>query len=438
MRKLTLPVIALLLAVALALPAAAGVGTLWYREVVHEGRIYVFNDPSTFKVFPASKEMGTSITKPGYGPNGETVVFENETALDLYDLRHGRDSEPRANEAPEPPRPLFPTALKIGDGELRISMLLQAWYVMDDSEASTGTSQLGNTTGVNTFRARRAEVKLSGTVVKGWGFEVVIDPAKTQNLTPGSDGKVLQDFAISFRGLAGHEVALGQKKIYLTEEGVRSSSALDFVERSVVTRAFSDRRELGLFWKADWSPRVTTWLSATQGTAQNNLDDNDALSFNARVDFRPGKGFLAGVSAGTSAGEGRDHLGRDRWGAHVRWDGGETLPLGLRAEYYGGRDEQRAGGMTSVLNRRGWYLSALYGVTRTLQLGLRYEAFDRNEDSATSDEIRILTGGVHYFVKGNNMNLKLNAESIADDGRRVNGVLDESYLQGVFAAQVSF
>jgi len=56
-----------------------------------------------------------------------------------------------------------------------------------------------------------------------WAFEVMFDPAKaivssgavTNNNT--TDAKILQDLAVTFTGLKGWELSLGQKKITLTE-----------------------------------------------------------------------------------------------------------------------------------------------------------------------------------------------------------------------------
>ena len=196
----------------LAGAAQAQVNLLWYKEVVKDGRIYVFNDPNEFAAWQSSGELGKSISKIGFGPNGETVVFDNEAALDLYVFKHGKEPEIRPHSAPKPPKPVPPTTLKIGDGELKFGGLLQGWYVMDDSATGSGSSQLGNSTGVNTFRLRRAEIKLSGKVTKDWGFEVMIDPTKSPSVTSGADGKILQDFAITFAGLEGHDFQLGRRR----------------------------------------------------------------------------------------------------------------------------------------------------------------------------------------------------------------------------------
>src|SRR5512141_487609 len=274
-----------LVGVALLVAAAPAVAQgLWYKEVEKDGRIYVFNTDKKYGEWLVSNDMGVAITMIGNGPNGETVVAENETAIDLYNLKHDRPGYVRP--APKPAAaPAPPTLLRWGtEGELKFGLLLQAWYVTDDSPLAipTGTSTsstLGNYIGANTFRLRRAEMKLNGKVNKDWAFEVMIDPSKA--ITPqtaNTDAKILQDLAVTFTGLRGWELSLGQKKITLTEEGVRSSSELDFPERSQIVRAVSDRRETGFFFKGDVAEPVTLYGSVTNGPASNTLDDsNDTI-----------------------------------------------------------------------------------------------------------------------------------------------------------------
>ena len=427
---------------AVALPGAAQVNTLWIKEVTQDGRIYVFNNPNTFKSFQTSKEMGVSITKVAYGPNGETVVFENESAIDLYNLKHGKDSEVRPYTAPKPSAATPPTTLKIGDGELKFGLLLQGWYVTDDSPATPGvTDWLGNTAGYNTFRLRRAEIKLNGKITPDWGFEVMLDPSKSQNFTgtAGTDGKILQDLAVTYLGVAGQEFSLGQKKIVITEEGVRSSSELDFAERAQVTRAFSDVRQTGFFYKGEYGENFGGWASITNGTVANsNSDTNDTVFFAGRFDYKPIKGMLLGASGGTGATSGgQAHREVTRYGAHFRWDGTADLPLWIRAEYLVAKDEQ-AGGV--YLNRDGFYVSALYTFLGQLQVGARYDTLNNNKDCTAAAGCRttMITGGLHYLVKGKNLNLKLDYFNIKQEGRVLSGVPEEKYSQLVLAAQAAF
>jgi len=346
------------------------------------------------------------------------------------------------------------------EGELKFGLLLQAWYITDDSPLAipTGTttsSTLGNFVGANTFRLRRAEIKLNGKVNSDWAFEVMFDPAKaivssgavTNNNT--TDAKILQDLAVTFTGLKGWELSLGQKKITLTEEGVRSSSELDFPERTQIVRAISDRRETGLFVKGDVAEPVTIWGSITSGTASNTLDDsNDTIYACGRVDLKFVKGLNFGGSGCTSGGETAAHLTRTRVGGHARFNGGGGFPLIAEAEYTYAQDGQT--GPSTVLRRSGWYAQALYTLLDRVQVAGRYDIITTNLDAQDGtngvtqkdSQIKTWTFGLHWLPLGHdrykNVSLKLDYFNVQQDNRVVNGALSDSYNQFVVAAQVAF
>lgn len=93
-------------ALILAGAASAQVAGLYYQEVPKDGRLYVFNTYERYQAFQKSGEMGTSITLIGRGPNGETVVAENETAMDLFLFKHNlpRTTGPPRSRRPRRPR----------------------------------------------------------------------------------------------------------------------------------------------------------------------------------------------------------------------------------------------------------------------------------------------------------------------------------------------
>ena len=85
--------IAVLTAVVLVIDAAAQ--TFFYNEVAKDGRIYVFADAARHSAFVESDgtQTGPVIERPGYGPNGETVVFDSQDAVNLYNFKHGLPGE---------------------------------------------------------------------------------------------------------------------------------------------------------------------------------------------------------------------------------------------------------------------------------------------------------------------------------------------------------
>jgi hypothetical protein len=82
----------------------------FYNEVAKDGRIYVFAVASRYDAFVKSngQDLGSVITRPGYGPSGETVVFDSPDAINLYNFKHGLPGEPPP-QAQEKPESKFPS-----------------------------------------------------------------------------------------------------------------------------------------------------------------------------------------------------------------------------------------------------------------------------------------------------------------------------------------
>jgi hypothetical protein len=96
---------AVALLVGLGLAASASAQGMFYREVAKSDRIYVFALGNRYDAFEKSggAEIGVAITRPGSGPNGETLVFDSEDAINLYNYKHGLPGEyfPKPKEAPK-------------------------------------------------------------------------------------------------------------------------------------------------------------------------------------------------------------------------------------------------------------------------------------------------------------------------------------------------
>jgi hypothetical protein len=86
---------------------------MFYREVEKNDRIYVFAQSAALEDWAVSGEVGRGLTRLAYGPKGETVVFDSDDALVLFNMRHGRPYE-----APPPTTRMVP-----GPGALRVPTL---------------------------------------------------------------------------------------------------------------------------------------------------------------------------------------------------------------------------------------------------------------------------------------------------------------------------
>lgn len=93
-----------------AAPPSPGSPPLFYREVPREGRIYVFALSSRLLAFESGGAFTPVITKPGYGPGGETILFDSDDALFLYNFRHDLPGQPlRTGLMPGPVNLRVPT-----------------------------------------------------------------------------------------------------------------------------------------------------------------------------------------------------------------------------------------------------------------------------------------------------------------------------------------
>ena len=160
--------------------------------------------------------MGVGITKPGVGPKGETVVGDNERALQLYFFKHG------INEAiPDPVQPVQTivwrdgkTRITTDNAHLEMSSRVQVRFtqeIPDDNTQLAGTAAKGDMK--PSFRIRRAKFKLEGWMIKPWlTFETQLNfPA----LNGSNLGALLEDAAFDIdlsKGKGTFRVHVGQFK----------------------------------------------------------------------------------------------------------------------------------------------------------------------------------------------------------------------------------
>ena len=93
--------------------------TFFYNEVAKDGRIYVFAMAARYEEFTKTgTQTGAVIERQRYGPGGETVVFDSQAAVNLYNFKHGLPGEnfpnPQENDDSEFPSHTF-SGLMFGD-----------------------------------------------------------------------------------------------------------------------------------------------------------------------------------------------------------------------------------------------------------------------------------------------------------------------------------
>jgi len=281
-----------------ALTAASAVASygqgFYYKEIRKDDRIYVFNIPANAERFEKTGEMGIGITKPGTGPNGETVVGDNERALQLFYFKHGI-SEP----VPDPVQPVQTVVWRDGktrittdNAYLELSNRVQVRYSYEDPDNITaiipGTAEAGDPRG--SFRIRRAKFKAEGWILKSWlTYETQVNyPA----ITGSNAGALLEDaaFDVDFtKGKGLLRAHIGQFKPPYGAQEMTSSGNQQFVDRALASNFYFRGRETGLaLWGATSNNKIEWRFGIFNGNSLTRAaNDNNKYQYNFRIMWQP-------------------------------------------------------------------------------------------------------------------------------------------------------
>jgi phosphate-selective porin OprO/OprP len=274
---------------ALGLATSSWAQGMYYKEITKDGRIYVFNDAKKAAAFEQSGEVGTGLTRPGAGPNGETVVADSETALELFFFKHG------ISQTVERPKTATQkvewrdgkTRFTLGDNfYLELSNRIQPRFthqIPDDSVQLPGTEARGDSKG--SFRIRRAKMKLEGWFYKPeLEYEVQLNWPDVTG-TPAS--RFLEDANIDWdiSRKKAFRVRFGQFKAPYGRQQLTSSGAQQFVDRADTDGRYNPGRETGIgLWGTLGGNKVDWRVMASNGNGRSQeLNDNDQFLYTARV-----------------------------------------------------------------------------------------------------------------------------------------------------------
>jgi len=338
--------------------------------------------------------------------------------------------------APADAPPSTAERIEVGknEGFLQPSALLQFWgWYQNDGEDTT-----------TTFRLRRAELRVKGEIVpKVVGYNLMIDPAKllfretevdvvpadptdpapgsVTVLQPGSDQSILQDFFITFPSEYA-DVSVGQFKNPVSLEGYASSSKVIFPERSLVSRAYGDRRDIGLRVEKKIGDHFYYYAGLFNGSGQNRLDEDNEKDGALRLEVYPIEGVTVGAVGYATIGE-RDELHRDRLELDARYDANDIL---VQAEYIHGWDGLAAGDIEG----HGAYGVLGYTFIERIQPVVRVGFLNTNID-ADDDAVTHYEACFNYYLRGQEARLALSVGAFDPE-------VGVTRSEAILFAQVSF
>jgi hypothetical protein len=286
------------LAVLIAAVPALAQG-LYYKEIRRDGRIYVFNNAAEAERFEKTGEMGIGITRPGTGPNGETVIGDNERALQLFYFKHGlSEAVPEA----QPPVQRIEwrdgkTRITLPNAYLEMSNRVQTRYTHefpDDAVTLAGTESPGDSKG--SFRIRRAKFKLEGWIwippATGQQPKLSFEVQTNWPAVSGSNaGALLEDAYLAWdpNGRGQFRVLTGQFKAPLGRQELTSSGSQQFVDRSLVSNEYSRGRDTGVAVQGVLGANKLEYRAAifNGNGLTRTANDNATFQANARLMWQP-------------------------------------------------------------------------------------------------------------------------------------------------------
>jgi hypothetical protein len=309
---------------------------------------------------------------------------------------------------------LSPDLLAGSRGRVNLHALLQAW-------ADTNpTADKFNEDPDATFRIRRAEVRLSGELIpKRVSYVVMTDLARTlfkldkpvtinnadgtTSTIQGVQGENLLPLRDLYTVLKTKRVDiwLGQFKIPISLEGITSPAQLLLPERSVVSKTFGDKRDLGVKLEKRGEHTYYT-VSLYNGAGENRIDTDSTKEAAGRFEYTPRIGKSVKLLLGAA---GLASIGPVEQQHKQLIEGDLRVELGrflIQGEIISSltRSAADASGAQSKKAALGYYAQGAYTHRRGFQVAGRVGVLDNDTAiaaAADNTQVTELGASINYF-----------------------------------------
>ncbi len=412
---------------------------------------------------------------PGLSAQAQTSEALINTLLKKGILSEQEAKEIKA-EAEKSAKPLerSPFVLPLGKAsKLVLGGFLQANGEMGDVSAFEGRLTEGPNAVNNRFRFRRARLNVSGEFLEHFDFKLEGDFQQGDGLAGSRSAFSATDVFLNWHAFPEANLKFGQYKAPYGLDQITSDTTLFTAERTLVTGALTPERQVGVqIWGKPLSnlwPEKKDLLNYSFGMFNGNgrnviVNDNNTFLYVGRMELVPYSGKWHGQDTKWKLGldgyysrDAKDvNLGISRWqpdgsilpfsthspDERIAWGVDQSFTLGpfdLIAEYLEETVRPTTAAPTfAEFVANGYYVQGSYFFcNRKLQLVSKWESF--NPGQAAHDDIRSITGGLNYYIKGDSLKLMLNYIHTWSEFRRYNpGLGQDEFDQALVRMQVMF
>jgi phosphate-selective porin OprO and OprP len=349
----------------------------------------------------------------------------------------------------------------------------------EDGDVSAFEGRFGQTALKDRFRLRRARINLTGEFAEQFDFKIEGDFEQSDGTSPSNRVDFsATDIFVNWHQFPAAQIKIGQWKAPFGLEQTTPDTALYIIERSLPTGAITPERQIGVqLWGKplasvwpDQKDLLTYYAGIFNGNGRNiNNNDNNNFMYVGRLESTLFKSKLWGESylkLGADVLNSRDDKGTNISpslnllvnddgslspfvlpGADERtaWSVDAWLKLGpfdligeYLQEHVHGRTVNGVPPGFDPFTTNGYYITAGYFlIPKKLQLAMRWE--DLNPGQKGDDGIRSITGGLNYYIHGDDIKLMVNYIHTWSDFREAHPEFgDDQFDEVIGRVQIMF
>ena len=350
---------------------------------------------------------------------------------------------------------------------------------LEDGEVSAFEGRFGQTALKDRFRLRRTRINLTGDFAENFDFKVEGEFENSDGISSNRTDFSGTDIFINWHQFAEANVKVGQWKAPFGLEQLTPDPTLIIIERSLPTGAITPERQVGAqlwgkpftnIWPAQ-KDLLTYYAGIFNGNGRNvSINDNNNFMYVGRLELLPWQGKLLGQNSSLKLGgdvlNSRDDKGtnisqslnllvnsdgslspftlpgadeRTAWSVDAWFNLG---PFDLIGEYL----QEKVNGRTVAgvppgfadFTTNGFYVTgAYYLIPKKLQAAVRWEQL--NPGQKGNDGIHSITGGLNYYIHGDDLKLMANYIHTWSDFRQANPQFgDDQFDEVIMRLQLMF